>query len=61
MNDVFVEPIEVYYHPQFDNFILINSATIFMFATLEGSNGRKLCINKDWEINKRGLVLCGEL
>ena len=61
MKDLFVEPVEIYYDPEFNNLILINPATMFMLATMQGSNNRKLCINKDHEIEKRNLTFIGEL
>jgi hypothetical protein len=59
--DIFAEPVEVYYDPEFDNLILINPPTLFMLATMQGSNDRKLCVNKEYEIKKRKLTLIGVL
>jgi len=61
VKDIFTEEIEVYYAPEFDNLLLINPATIFMLPTIEGSSGRKMCVNKEHEIKTKNMIYLGVL
>lgn len=57
---MFNDIIEIYYFPRMENIILINPATLFMFATVEGSSGRKLCVNKESYIKENDLIYVGD-
>lgn len=60
MKDLFGPPIKVYYWPGADNLVLLNPPTLFMLATMEGSNGRKLCVVEEDAIKWYGLIYVGD-
>lgn len=61
MKDVFNLAVKVYYYPAADNLLIINPDNFFMFATVEGSSGKKLCINETEFIKEKNLIYIGEL
>lgn len=61
MGDLFGQPIRVFYYPKADNFLILNPPSIFFFATIEGSNGRKLAVNLDSVVEEMGLIEIGDL
>lgn len=61
MKDLFEETIEVYWSEKMNNLMIINPPTLFMLATIQGSNNRKLCVNKEHAIKEYELIYIGEL
>lgn len=57
-NNIFYEPQLVLYWAEKDNVLIYTPPTIFMFATIEGSTPRKLCVSTS-ELDK--YVILGEL
>lgn len=60
-SDIWDRSSEVYYWPKYDNLIIINSVTLWMFATMEGPSKKKSCVIKDDAIAEHGLIYVGEL
>lgn len=61
MNDIFENPQEVYFSEKFNNLMIFTYETLFMLATVEGSNGRKILTSKEIAIEDYQLTYLGEL
>lgn len=61
MRDLFEESPRIFFWPEVNNLVILNPPTLFFFATLEGSNGRKLAVNIETVVEEHGLIEIGEL
>ena len=61
MKDIFEKPQLVFWSHRFNNFMIYTRPTFGMFATVEGSNNRKLCVSESHFEKEFELELIGEL
>lgn len=61
MTDIFELPQIVFWSNKFKNFMIYTPASLYMFGTLEGSNGMKLCVSEKVMNGEFELEYVGEL
>lgn len=60
MRDIFTNPQLVFYSHRFDNLMIFTCENLFILATIEGSNGRKMLTSYDFALTEYQLELIGE-
>jgi len=60
VRDIFTNSQLVFYSHRFDNLLIFTPDNLFMLATLEGSNGRKMLTSYDFALKEYQLELIGE-
>jgi hypothetical protein len=60
VRDIFTSPQLVFYSHRFDNLMILTRENLFMLATIEGSNRRKMLTHFEFAIMEYELELIGE-
>ncbi len=62
MHDIFNQfAPRVYWSERFQNLLIFNPATLYMFATIEGHTRKKVCVNEKYFKKEYQLTYIGQL